>query len=125
MEVLNLKISVGYKAGCGKDTFCNYLKQKFNNYNTKKIAFADPIYDIMFYAQDVCGFKNNKDRKFLQFIGTEWARSKQDDIWIDIALSKSNNLDVALISDVRFNNEFQTLKKNGWFNVKIIRNVYH
>tara|TARA_Y100000389_G_C17460604_1_gene521369 strand:+ start:556 stop:1095 length:540 start_codon:yes stop_codon:yes gene_type:complete len=116
-----LKIAVGYKAGCGKDTFCNYLSKKFNNYKTGQIAFADPIYDIMFYAQHTCGFNSVKDRKFLQFVGTEWGRSIQDDIWINIALSKAKDLDIALISDLRFNNEFQTLKENGWFNVKIVR----
>ena len=105
-----------------KDTFCNYIIRKLSKLKINKIAFADPIYDIMYYAQGVCGFENTKDRKFLQFIGTDWARNKQDDIWVNIALTKSKNLEVALISDLRFNNEFKILKENGWFNVKIIRN---
>ena len=37
-------------------------------------------------------------------------------------MSKSKHNDISLISDLRYNNEFQTLKANGWFNVKIINN---
>ena len=121
MSVPKIKIAVGYRAGVGKDTFFGYMQRKVNNLT--QISFADPIYSIMSYAQNVCGFENIKDRGFLQYIGTEWARNNDPDIWIKLALGRAENLDNVIITDVRFCNEFQTLKEDGWFMVKINRDV--
>ena len=49
--------------GCGKDTATSYLIAK---YGGVRMTFADPIYAIQKYAQDVCGFRNTKDRQFLR-----------------------------------------------------------
>lgn len=116
-----MKIAFGYKAGSGKDLSVKYLIKK---YGGEKIAFSDPLYSILYYAQNVCGFKKEKDRKFLQFIGTEWARNINSDIWIQLLLDNSNNKKNTNIycSDVRFLNEFDSLKKNGWILIKINRN---
>ena len=78
-----MKIAFGGKMGTGKDTCVNYLIKK---YGGVKISFSDSIYDILYYAQNVCGFKKEKDRKFLQWIGTEWAREKNPNIWIELTL---------------------------------------
>jgi hypothetical protein len=115
-----MKIAFGYKAGSGKDLSVKYLIKK---YGGNKISFSQPLYDILFYAQKVCGFELKKDRKFLQFIGTEWARSINPNIWIDLLITNSNKLNNQNIycSDVRFVNEFESLKKNGWILIKILR----
>jgi hypothetical protein len=113
-----IKIAVGYKAGSGKDTFCDYLLQKLKK-TSCKIGFANPIYDILFYTQRKCNFPTEKDRQFLQMIG-DWGRSKNKNIWIELALEKSKGYELVLLSDLRFVNEFYSLKNNGWFNVKII-----
>lgn len=116
-----MKIAFGYKAGSGKDLSVKYLIKK---YGGKKIAFSDPLYDILHYAQNICGFEIKKDRKFLQFIGTEWARSINPNVWIDLLINKTNKDNSNIYcSDVRFINEFQSLKNNGWILVKINRNI--
>lgn len=118
-----VKIAVGYKAGCGKDTFCDYVIHKLRRqYNIQKTSFASPIYNIMHYAQSVCGIEHNKDRKFLQFIGSDWGRQIDPDIWAKLTLNKEPTADISLISDLRHNNEFQLCKSYGWINIKVVRN---
>ena len=116
-----MKIGFGYKMSSGKDTCVNYL---IENYGGVKIAFADALYDILYYAQNVCGFPKEKDRKFLQWIGTEWGREKNPQVWIELALRKSKEINEdqnVFCSDVRFLDEFLALKNDGWLLVKVNR----
>lgn len=115
---LQMKIAFGYKMGVGKDEACSYLSHK---YAGKKISFASKIYDIQRYAQMICGFKQEKDRHLLQYIGTEWGRKKDPNIWISLSMQDIPKDGNVFLSDLRFKNEFNTLKKEGWFCVKIIR----
>jgi hypothetical protein len=114
-----MKIAFGYGMRVGKDTAANYMMKQVGG---KKLSFAHDLYDILHYAQDKCGFKKEKDRKFLQFIGTEWARSIDTNVWIKSVLDKSSGTGNFYVSDLRFKNEFDALKANGWTCVKIIRN---
>jgi hypothetical protein len=108
-----VKIAFGYKCRIGKDTACKYLIKK---YGGKKLYFAEPLYDILTYAQTTCKFDKIKDRKFLQFVGTEWARSINDHVWINLLTEKINkcNGENIFISDLRFKNEFVVLKQQGF-----------
>ena len=115
-----MKIAFGYKMGVGKDTAVEYLIKK---YGGKQISFASPIYDILNYAQNRCGFKKEKDRQFLQYVGTEWARKKEENIWVRLALESTTDDTNNFLSDVRFKNELNALKKNNWICVKINRDV--
>lgn len=114
-----MKIAFGYKMGSGKDTAVDFL---IENYGGTRIAFADPLYHLMEYAQKYCGFPLEKDRKFLQWIGTEWGRSIDDNVWINKTIEKSNETEGDVYcNDVRFINEFRALKDNGWVCIKINR----
>lgn len=115
------KIAFGYKMGSGKDTCATFLCDK---YGGKILAFADPLYDLLHIAQLKCGFPHIKDRKFLQFIGTEWARGIDDMVWVKQFLKSASVISDAPIycSDLRFINEAEALKENGWTLVKIMRN---
>ena len=73
-----LKIAFGCEARVGKSEACLYLK---TNYGGTEISFSKSIYDIMYYAQDVCSFEKKKDRDFLQKIGT-WGRNQDENIWV-------------------------------------------
>lgn len=116
-----MKIAFGYKMYSGKDTSVNYLISK---YGGEKISFSKPLYDILHYAQKVCNFPIEKDRKFLQWIGTDWAREKDNNIWINLAINNIKNIDGNVYcSDVRFINEFKSLKENGFIVIKIERNL--
>ena len=102
----------------GKDTCVDYLITK---YGGEKISFSKPLYDILHYAQSICNFPIEKDREFLQWIGTDWARQKNPNVWIDLALKNIENDKNIYSSDVRFLNEFEALKENGFIIVKIER----
>lgn len=114
-----MKIAFGYKMGAGKDEAVSYLINKFGG---TKVSFSDPLYNIMYYAQDICGFPHEKDRKFLQYIGTEWARNKNKNVWVNILTNKHYPENKHFyIADLRFPNEYESLKKTGWTCVKIVR----
>jgi hypothetical protein len=115
-----MKIAFGYQMGCGKDTAVGYLIEKYGGY---KLSFASPLYDILNYTQTVCKFPTEKDRYFLQTIGT-WAREKDRDVWVKLLIEKSKEYkptDNLFIADLRFKNEMEELKKEGWILVKINR----
>src|SRR6188768_1151480 len=94
----SLKLSFGYQSRVGKDTVCNYLKEK---YGGTILHFSDPLYKIMYYAQDCCGFENVKDPSFLQYIGT-WARNKDPQVWVNMLEEKLLNTTNVYVADVRF-----------------------
>lgn len=116
-----LRIAFAAQMRSGKDTAVDYLMQKHGGSHYK---FADPLYDILHYAQSKCGFPLEKDRQFLQYIGTDWARSKDQDVWLNAlkrrveATPEDQNI---FISDARFNNEFELVKSLGFTLVKIMR----
>lgn len=113
-----MKIAFGYKMRSGKDTSVDYLIEK---YGGKKITFAKPLYDALYKVQDTFHLQKEKDRPFLQLVG-DWAREKDENIFVNLALKSKidgNNF----CNDLRFLNEFQTLKKDGWICVKILKNT--
>lgn len=113
-----MKLAFSGKISSGKDTCAEYL---INQYGGTKHSFAAAIYHIMHYAQEVCGFSQEKDRKFLQFVGTEWGRSRDPDVWIKTAIRNTPLLENVYMTDVRFPNELQALKANGWITVRLKR----
>ena len=113
-----MRLAFGYKMGAGKDTAVDYLIQKHGGV---QISFAAPIYDIQRYAQERCGFKLEKDRQFLQYIGTDWARKKEPDVWVRLAVEATPKEGNVFLSDLRFPNEFKALKREGWTCVKLVR----
>lgn len=117
-----MKIAFAGEMGSGKDTAIDYIISKHGG---TKIAFAKPIYDILTFAQNITGLKKEKDRKFLQFVGTEWGRNKDSNIWIDILDRNTQHIYSNIyVSDLRYYNEYEYLKKNGWIIIKIFRDNY-
>jgi hypothetical protein len=115
-----MKIAFVGKMGTGKDTCVNYL---LNKYGGTKLSFSEPLYEILHFAQKKCGFKIEKDRKFLQLVGTEWARNVDENVWIKLMVEKSKKITGNMYcSDVRFINELKFLKEDGWTCIKINRN---
>lgn len=113
-----MKIAFGYKMRSGKDTSVDYLIKK---YGGNKVTFAKPLYDALYKVQDTFHLQKEKDRTFLQLVG-DWARNKDENIFVDLALKSKidgNNF----CNDLRFLNEFYTLKKDGWICVKILKNT--
>tara|TARA_A100001011_G_scaffold400701_2_gene517733 strand:- start:370 stop:930 length:561 start_codon:yes stop_codon:yes gene_type:complete len=115
-----MKIAFAGKMGTGKTSATNFLSSIYtDSFNT---SFAEPIYDILNYAQKVTNQSKKKDRLFLQFIGTEWGRNIDQNLWINLLLDRTKNFsNHCFISDLRFSNEFKFLKENGWICVLIER----
>lgn len=115
---MRLKIAFSGKMRTGKDEAYAYISKYIPDVTLLK--FADPVYDIMNYAQTVCGFPHIKDRQFLQYIGTEYARSKNPNVWVDVFLRRASEIDGPIVcTDARFTNEFVALKNAGFTLVKI------
>ena len=114
---MTLKIAFGYKQRVGKDTACDYLVKQ---YGGAKLSFAEPIYAILNYAQETCRFEKGKDRRFLQYIGTEWARQIDSNVWINLLIDKLNKNNHVFVSDLRFRNEMDALKEHGFTCINII-----
>lgn len=116
-----VKIAFGYKQRVGKDTCCDYLIEK---YGGAKVSFAEPLYKILKFAQNVCKFEETKDRHFLQFVGTDWARAINESVWVDLLLDKIKNADShVFVSDLRFQNELRALKRHGFICVCLNKNI--
>jgi len=129
--VRGLRIAFGYKARSGKDTAAEYLQAQ---YGGEIFKFAQPIYDIMQAAHKIAGIDSFKDTKFLTWIGTDWGRSINKDLWVNNCIDRINAaqkrgcymsgepfVDNFFVTDMRFPNEAQALKNNGFLLVRIDR----
>ena len=65
-------------------------------------------------------------RELLQYMGTEIFRRMYDSIWVDSLLKRieNDNPKLALICDVRFENEMQLLTKVGALNIGLSRDIF-
>jgi hypothetical protein len=92
-----VKIAFGGKMRVGKDTAVKYCKSQVDSYD--HFSFAEPVYE------------------------TDWGRAIDENIWINVLLEKGNKStkDYIFVSDIRFENEFEALKQDGWICVKIVK----
>lgn len=115
-------ICISGKAGHGKDTFGEDLKECLE-YRDKKVVVLHYADLVKFYAAQYFGVNNaHKDahaREIYQYVGTDLMRAYNENYWVDIiaefldALDKENKFDVALIPDARFPNEIERLEEFG------------
>lgn len=111
--MINLLIGLSGKQRSGKDTFADYLVEK---YGFKKVSFANPIKELAvnyfgLNPVDVYETKPEKVRKVLQDIG-KIGRYVDDLFWVKKALEEydPNSNNNYVVSDVRFINEAEYLK---------------
>lgn len=134
----------GY-ARSGKDTVGKLLVER---HGYTRVAFADPMRKMalaidpiidhygsygsnvrpvrLSEAVDSVGWDRAKSvpevRRFLQRLGTEAGREIfGSDFWIDIALKGYTQADNLVLTDVRFRNEADAIKKNDGVVVRILR----
>lgn len=117
----------GY-AQSGKDTVAELLCL---NYKYQRRAFADPMrhalltinpkLDSITRVSDVVddygwevAKKNPEVRRLLQVLGTDVGRKMfGDNVWVKMLMNELNYEDKIVISDVRFPNEAEAIKKLG------------
>jgi hypothetical protein len=112
-----MRVAFGCQARVGKDTSADHL---IATRGGKKLSFAKPLYDILSYAQGRLGFELEKDREFLLFVGN-WARAKRATVFLDEMRSRAECDEHLYVTDVRFLNELEMLKRTGWTTIKISR----
>lgn len=125
-------------AGAGKDTVGSYL---VSNYEFTRYAFADKvkeltlqanphIEEVNLYLDELLNETSLEDakieyyslRKFLQGIGHGARQVFGDNFWIDQVFDQ--NLPWrTVITDVRYKNEFDAVRRNGGFIIRINRDV--
>jgi len=117
-----VRIAFSGKMQVGKTTSADYLVQK---YGFIKLSFAGKLKEIakdLWSEQFEC---NQKPRKLLQDLGMKMREIDQD-VWVNYVLRivhilpKDSNI---VIDDLRFMNEYKALKNEGFFIVRIIRDV--
>ena len=119
------------KMGSGKTTAIDCIR-RLQRKMILSIKLAQPLYDIQEYAyqriENVYRRPDNfiKDRKLLQFLGTEWGREGiRDSLWIDIWKDEvSNTLQnytntLVITDDVRYDNEAKAVHELGGKVIKI------
>lgn len=118
--------------GVGKSTAVKTL-EALSNKPVKLIKFAQPLYDAQeFLYNRISGVYSRpdtfiKDRKLLQWLGTEWGRETiSPSVWVDvwkldteIAVLKGYTV---VCDDVRFDNEAEVIKLLGGHIVLITSN---
>lgn len=116
--------------GSGKSTAIERLTE-IHKGRVSNVKFAQPLYDMqeMIYRRIQDVYKRpedfKKDRKLLQWLGTEWGRDTiSENLWVSLWKSAAQELHfgfkniLIVCDDVRFDNEGQTIKNLGG---KIIR----
>lgn len=143
------KIAITGKANSGKNTVARIIKKEMRKnirgIFCKYIAFADPIkrmIRIMFpelpekcltgpskYRSEIIPGAFNKGipltvRQVLIDLGTQ-GRQYNENIWLDafdLTFQKAQSKNMIIVTDCRFRNEFEHLKKMKFFQIKLLRN---
>ena len=126
-------IALTSNLGCGKDYIIDNviipILKSLNKNRYLKISFADQIkINVMtknnINYSDVYITKNSETRILLQNEG-QLLRNINRDIWTDyldnwITVYNNRDIDIFLISDLRYKNEYEYVKKNNGIIIKII-----
>lgn len=119
--------------GSGKSTAIEYYRSNFTNMNgVNLIKFAAPLYDIQSYVYNrikdvyIPHASFVKDRKLLQWLGTEWGRGTiSSTLWVDlwkaeVTKSRSAKFESVVCDDCRFDNEAEAVKSLGGVIIQIV-----
>lgn len=113
------------KMGAGKSACANLLSNLITEHNkeaqVKIFKFAQPLYDIQRYAYERINrdMKGEKDRKLLQFLGTDWGRSIDENLWVNLwrievrTYTFKYNYNYVINDDLRFDNEAEQVVAMG------------
>lgn len=123
-------IALNGTMGCGKSEAFKAIKENAGR-EVVLVKFAQPLYDMQEMIYDriksvhVRPETFIKDRKLLQWLGTDWGRdSISKSIWVDIWKAEvQKNIEagkLVVCDDVRFDNEAEVVKGMGGTIVRIL-----
>ena len=117
---MNNTIIISGKAGSGKDTVAQYMKEELEKHGKKVLVihYGDAVKWVLrdFFNWD--GKKDEVGRTLLQRVGTDIVRAAHPGYWTGIvvgliqAFEPYNDFDVALVPDARFPNEVDIALEN-------------
>lgn len=121
------------KMGSGKSTATEILT---TNPYAHVEKFAGTLYKIHDYIYRKVSSVYNpgdtfvKDRKLLQWLGTEWGRSIDPDLWVklwksnvEFIMNSYSHISIIVADDVRFDNEAETVRSLGGVVVEIVSDL--
>lgn len=123
-------IGISGKKKSGKDTLCTSIKLH-TRYSVRRVGFADGLKHEVCAALKITREELERDkdlyRVLLQWWGTEYRRNKfGEDYWViqtarEIIAAGNQNIDIVIVPDVRFKNEYDCIKNAGGIMVKVTR----
>lgn len=128
-------IGISGNATVGKDSYCHALIDLLSAHgiSAKRFAFADELkYETDEFLKSSLGisaFTTDKEEKvlirpFLVWWGTDFRRKLDDSHWINKVNDKiKDKKTVYIITDVRYQNEFEWLKNNNGLSIFLDRVV--
>lgn len=112
----------GHQAGSGKDVARAVLVSEFGYAG---LSFAEPVYLIAEHIQELLGLPKEKNRALLQFLGEGLRTVLGQDIWVDYTMRRIHDLAAngrrICISDLRYRNEAEALRKAGFILAQVYR----
>lgn len=113
------------RMGSGKSTAAQLLVNTLGTDKAIILKFAEPLYQMQDVLYGMAGFPMpEKDRELLQFLGTDWARKKDPDVWCRLFRAKAQKLldqgMIVICDDMRFDNEVNTIMGLGGAIVQMI-----
>lgn len=116
-----LLIALKGPLGCGKTTGADYLCKE---YGFQRVSFAGPLKEAAMKITPDGRIDKKRDRALLQFLGTEYFRSIDEDYWvkkfIETACSYLQSGISVVTDDCRFLNEKLAVKREGGYLIYIV-----
>jgi hypothetical protein len=125
-------IGLAGSAGAGKDHAYGVLKTLLAPWTVERVAFADGLKFDIEEALDVSPYSlpmlrdkpyTPEIRALLQWWGTELRRDQDEDYWVnkgmEMVAEANGYADLVVITDVRFANEADLIRKNGGLVVEV------
>lgn len=124
-------ISISGKAGAGKDTLGQVIKQKMEaqGYSVLVTHYADLLKYICKTFFDWNGEKDEAGRSLLQYVGTDVVRKRHPDFWVDFLIQIfdlfGDSWDCVIIPDCRFPNELHRIREAGYHatHIRVVRDI--
>ena len=112
-----MKIALCGKMGSGKSYLANKIAKK---HGFTILSFAGKVKEL---AKELFNMKE-KDRKLLQVLSQK-LKQIDENIWVNFLETQLDNYENIIIDDLRFPNEYEMLKRNGFtiINIKLDENI--
>ena len=108
-----MKFAITGKMCSGKSSLAKLILENDKRYEI--FSFGKKVKEV---AEDLFNMKE-KDRSLLVNIGTKM-REIDENVWINYIINQTKDKDYCVIDDVRYQNEYDALYKNGFNIIKLI-----